>query len=273
MSQKRTGCWPSRKSLVAELRITQRLVALLLCLGTSASFPSFAQEQKSAPEFSYSGANRPEAWGDLSPAYAECKLGHLQSPIDIRGTKKEALPPIEFHYNEAPLKIIDNGHSIEVDYAPGSWIMVGDKRYQLRQFHFHHPSEEHLYGKGYDMSLHLVHASSEKRLAVVTVLLKTGNANGTIQGIWDHLPRTKGHEDEVSGVTINAAALLPQTTGYYTFQGSLTTPPCTEGVAWFILKTPMQLSSGQLTVFAKLYPNDARPIQATEHRAILESQF
>jgi carbonic anhydrase len=128
------------------------------------------QTAEHGPEFGYAGAYGPNAWCDLSPVYLACKQGHHQSPIDIQGTRKEALPPIQFHYMDVPLKIINNGHSIQVNYAPGSWISAGDDKYELRQFHFHHPSEEHINGKGFDLSLHLVHANSKGKLAVVAVL-------------------------------------------------------------------------------------------------------
>jgi carbonic anhydrase len=251
--------------------MTPRCLRFALLLIVSASLSTFAQN-KSTPEFGYSGADGPKAWGDLSPAYSTCKLGHMQSPIDIRGAHKEALPAIQFDYKDTALKIINNGHSIQVNYAPGSWITVGDKKYELRQFHFHHPSEEHIDGRAYDMVVHLVHADADGQLVVVAILLKNGSANGAIQTIWDHLPDKEGQEQDVAGVSINAAALLPQNTGYYEFQGSLTTPPCTEGVTWYVLKTPVDVSRGEVDAFAKLYPHNARPIQSAAGRRILESQ-
>jgi carbonic anhydrase len=250
-----------------------RLGWLSLYVAITVSLIAFAQKPKAAPEFGYSGVDGPQAWGDLSAAYAACKQGHAQSPIDIREPIKEALPRIEFHCVDTPLRIVNNGHSIQVNYAPGSWITVGDKKYELRQFHFHHPSEEHINGRSFDMVAHLVHADAKGKLAVVAVLLQSGNFNEAIHRIWKNLPKTLGKELEITGVTINAGALLPQTLGYYTFEGSLTTPPCTEGVTWFVLKTPTEVSSDEVTTFAKLYPCNARPIQPTGRRKILETQF
>ncbi|HEY2547795.1 MAG TPA: carbonic anhydrase family protein [Candidatus Acidoferrum sp.] len=249
----------------------RRSASLFLCLLITASLPAFPQDAK--PEFSYSGANGPKAWGNLTRAYYSCKYGHMQSPINIWGASREVLPAIQFEYKDTPLRIIDNGHTIQVNYPLGSWITVGETRYELRQFHFHHPSEEHINGEAYDMTLHLVHQNSEGQLAVVAVLLRHGTPNATIQKIWDNLPRIRGKEQEISSVTINAAALLPQTTGYYTYRGSLTTPPCTEGVTWFVLKTPAEISSGQVTAFAKVYPHNARPIQPKGLRVISQSDF
>ena len=234
--------------------------------------PSFAQEPEHHAHWAYDGNDGPNKWATLDPAYAECKVGHRQSPIDIRHTKKADLPPIQFDYQSSPLTVVDNGHTVMVSYAPGSFITVGDHRYQLTQFHFHHPSEEHIDGKGFDMVIHLVHADASGQLAVVAVLLKPGKVNAALQTVWDHLPKEKDKVATVEGVSINAADLLPVDHGYYTFVGSLTTPPCTEPVTWFVLKTPEEISSGEVETFAKLYPHDTRPTQKLEGRVILESK-
>lgn len=246
---------------------------MCLCAVLLASATASGQNPKPGPEFGYAGADGPNAWGDLTPAYLACKKGHSQSPIDIRETRKEALPPIQFHYADAPLRIINNGHSVQVNYAPGSWMTVDGHKYELRQFHFHHPSEEHINGKGFDLSLHLVHADSKGKLAVVAVLLEIGSPNEAVRRIFDNLPQTPGKEQEIAGVPINAKDFLPGSLGYYTFEGSLTTPPCTEGVTWFVLKTPEDVSSDEVAAFAKLYPYDERPIQPTGGRTILETRY
>lgn len=231
-----------------------------------------AQDAKPAHEWTYEGAEGPKHWGALKPEYQTCKLGHEQSPIDIRGAKKESLPPIHFDYKPSTLKIINNGHTIQVIYAPGSFITVGDKKYELKQFHFHHPSEEHINGKGFAMVAHLVHADSDGKLAVVAVLLQKGSANAMLAKVWENLPKTEGPESEVAGVQVDASAFLPSDTGYYTFAGSLTTPPCSESVTWYVLKNPSQLSADEIAAFAKIYPDNARPIQPTNGRTIAETQ-
>jgi carbonic anhydrase len=245
------------------LVITAMLVA---CLAA-------AQEGK-APEheWSYSGDKGPQRWADLNPEYATCKLGRLQSPIDIRDARKAPLPPIRFEYKPSAVKIINTGHSIQVNYDPGSFISVGDKRYQLRQFHFHHPSEERIEGKAYDMVVHMVHGDSDGRLAVIAVLLKSGSRNPTIRKLWDYVPAEAGTERTVPGMRVDAANLLPQSFGYYTFEGSLTTPPCSEGVTWFVLKAPREVAPQQVAMFAKLYPHNARPTQPLNGRIITESE-
>ena len=249
-----------------------KVFAVALCF-LSALIP-FAQSQETKPahEWSYSGSEGPKNWGSIKPDYRTCKIGHEQSPIDIRGTKREALPPIQFDYKPATLKIINNGHSVQVNYPAGSFISIGDKKYELKQFHFHHPGEEHINGKPYDMVIHLVHADSDGKLGVVAVLLKKGSANPMIAKIWQNLPASEGPEKEVSGVEINPAAFLPAQTGYYTFAGSLTTPPCSEAVTWFVLKNPSEVSPDEIAAFAKVYPHNARPIQPTNGRAIAESE-
>ncbi len=249
-------------------RAASCLLLLLVVLVTVVT----AQEGKHAHAWGYEGREGPAYWGNLNPDYSVCRLGQQQSPIDIRNPRKAALPPLQFAYKPAPLKIINNGHTIQINYAPGSFLTVGDKRYQLKQFHFHHPSEEQINGKPQDMVAHLVHSDSDGHLAVVAVLLKTGSANGMIEKVWDNLPRTEGKEEEVSGVEANAAALLPPAAGYYTFPGSLTTPPCSEQVTWFVLKTPTQVSAEEVAAFAKVFPHNARPTQPLNGREVLESQ-
>jgi carbonic anhydrase len=246
------------------------LLALSLVL---ASGLALAQDAKHpAQHWSYEGEEGPKHWGDLKPDYSVCKTGQRQSPIDIRDAKQASLPSIRFDYKPSAVKIINNGHTIQINYAPGSFITVGDKRYELRQFHFHHPSEEQVEGKAYDMVIHLVHADSEGHLAVVAVLVKSGSANPLIQRLWENLPKTEGKEESVSGAEVNAAELLPKSLGYYTFEGSLTTPPCSEGVTWFVLKMPVEVSADQLAAFVKLYPHNARPTQPSNGRAISASE-
>jgi len=159
-----------------------------------------------------------------------------------------------------------------INYVQGSFISVGGKKYELKQFHFHHPSEEHVNGRGYDMVAHLVHADSDGHLAVVAVLFNTGQANAVIGQVWKNIPAEKNKTVNISGATLNARDLLPSDLGYFTYSGSLTTPPCSEDVTWFVLKTPKTLSPDQLAAFARLYPDNARPIQPTNGREMLETK-
>jgi carbonic anhydrase len=224
-------------------------------------------------EWSYSGANGPKHWAKLDRANHDCKYGHKQSPIDIWVPTRSALPHIQFNYQNAPLKITDNGHTIQVNFPSGSWLTVGEEKFELRQLHFHRPAEERVHGRSYDMTVHLVHENLDKKIAVVAVLLKRGKANPAIQTIWDHLPKIKHEEQLISDVTFNPSALLPESAGYFTYSGSLTTPPCTEDVTWFVLKAPVEISPVQLVAFSRIYPHNARPIQPTGLRTVAESEF
>jgi carbonic anhydrase len=230
----------------------------------------FAQEAH-APHWSYTAPNDPKHWAGLDPGFSACSTGHHQSPIDIKNAQKADLPRLKLDYNEVPLSIVDNGHTVMVNYAPGSTLRVGDKVYKLVQFHFHHPSEEHIYGEKYDMVAHLVHSDTDGHLAVVAVLFKSGRANPLLGTLWKDVPVEKETVASLADVSINVKDLLPTNLTYYTFSGSLTTPPCTEGVTWYVLKTSATLSPHQLASFAKLYPANNRPIQPTYQREILES--
>lgn len=241
------------------------------------SMPAGQRTQDAAysPKWSYEGANGPEHWGDLDPDYAACKAGKEQSPIDIQDAKRVDLPAIRFEYKSGPLRIINSGHTIRVNYyvpGSGSFLIVGDKRYQLTQFHFHHPSEEYVQGKPYDMVAHLIHVASDGKGASVAVLLKAGTANDAIQQVWEHMPKTVGKEEENAGVQFNPAGLLPHDSAYYTYMGSGTAPPCGEDVVWFVLKTPVNISAEEINAFARFYPHNVRPIQPLNGRVVEESR-
>jgi carbonic anhydrase len=228
----------------------------------------YAQPGQPPPHWSYEGEAGAAHWGDLSPDFAVCKTGHQQSPVNITNAVVSKLPAIEFDYKPAVLKIVDNGHTVQVNYPLGSYIKVGDRTYQLLQFHFHHPSEEQIQGKSHDLVIHLVHQDAEQHKAVVAVLADRGQSNPVIQAVFSHLPKSKGQE-VTTDQTINAGDLLPATRSYYTFPGSLTTPPCSEGVTWFVLKASVTLSSSELGQFTSLYPHNARPVQPLNGRKVL----
>jgi carbonic anhydrase len=182
------------------------------------------------------------------------------------------LPELKFDYKAVPLNIIDNGHTIQINYPAGSKLTVGDKTFALQQIHFHHPSEEQINGHSTDMVAHFVHSDSGGHLAVVAVLLKQGAENPQLATVWKNIPAEKEKAVAVPAVQVNVANLLPNDHGYYTFAGSLTTPPCSEGVTWFVLKQPTLISANEVAVFAKLYPKNARPIQPLNNRKISETK-
>ncbi len=247
------------------------VAALIVFCGVCVGYVAMTQEHP-AHEWGYSGSEGPSHWGELNPEFAACKTGHRQSPINIVSAKSAPLPAIQFEYKPSALHIINNGHTIEVEYAPGSFIRIGDKRYELKQFHFHHPSEETIKGKRFPMELHLVHVDADGNWAVVSVLLEEGSANPLIETLWGLAPPKGGPEKSDDKLQINAADLLPANHSYFAFLGSLTTPPCTEGVSWFVLETPVTISSKQVATFAKFYPYDERPTQSLNGRIVLESK-
>jgi len=262
------------RRLTAGLNVQIRsrfLVATIFCMMFSA-FPITAQEHDSAHNWDYGDLQGPQHWGELTPQFAACKEGRRQSPIDIRNPQGAELAPIQFDYKASPLDIIDNGHTVMINYAAGSSISVGTKKFKLEQFHFHRPSEEMINGKRYEMVVHLVHADQQGQLAVVAVLVQEGKENLLVRDLWDNLPKEKGKEYSSKTIQIDAAMMLPASRSYYTFVGSLTTPPCTEGVTWFVLKYPVTMSSAQIERFATLYPNNARPIQPLYGRKVMETK-
>ncbi|MCB1933088.1 MAG: carbonic anhydrase family protein [Candidatus Accumulibacter sp.] len=221
--------------------------------------------------WSYEGAGRPENWDKLQPDYATCGSGERQSPIDIRDGFRVDLEAIHFAYRPSEFRVIDNGHTIKVDVG-GSYISLLGKSYDLTQFHFHRPAEERIDGRPFDMVIHLVHKSEDGKIAVVAVLLEQGMENPVIQSVWNNLPLEKEQYVTPPGQAIDLARLLPEERDYYTYMGSLTTPPCTEDVLWLVLKKPLQLSTEQLQIFARLYPHNARPVQPRHSRMIKESR-
>jgi carbonic anhydrase len=246
----------------------------LLAIGSLLPTAIMAQEHHADPAHSwtYFGEHGPEHWAALSPEFAACGTGQAQSPIDIAYPRAARLPPIQFAYSASPLKIIDNGHSIQVNYTAGSTISIEGKTYQLVQFHFHHPSEEEISGRHSAMVAHLVHKNDQGKLAVVAVLIEEGDPNPLISTLWDNLPPGKNKEVDSDSVEVNVSDLLPSNHDYYRFEGSLTTPPCTEGVSWYVLETPVSFSKAQIEKFASIYPANARPVQPLHSRVVQKSK-
>ena len=250
---------------------TARVMTAALVISIGALVGSAGAKEEGA-HWRYSGTAGPARWGDMKPEFATCKTGKRQSPIDIKNAAPADLPPITFAYRPAPLKIIDNGHTVQVNVPPGSSIGAGGKSYELVQFHFHKPSEEKVNGKAFDMVVHLVHKSPQGQLAVVGVLLEKGKDHPLVRTLWSNLPKVKEREVAVDATAIDPSGLLPADRRYYTFPGSLTTPPCTEGVTWYVLRTPVEISGPQIERFGKIYRRNARPVQPLNDRAIQTSK-
>ena len=242
----------------------QNLLALTLlsCL-TNFSFASDA-----TPHWTY---DEVKGWGELTPAYAECKVGKAQSPINIqtKSVQKASLTPIKTTYKAAPAEVVNNGHTIQVNLSDAGAAAVPSGEYQLLQFHFHTPSEEKINGTSFPLVAHLVHKNADGKLAVIAVLFKEGKENPALTSIFATMPKVEGKA--ALPANFDATALLPNSLGFYAFTGSLTTPPCSEGVAWQVLNTPVEISKAQIAAFRKIYKLNARPVQALNGRVVQES--
>jgi carbonic anhydrase len=220
--------------------------------------------------WNYEGDAGPANWAKINVDWAACGNGNRQSPIDIRDGIKVDLEQIEFDYHPSTFSEVDNGHTVEVTLGAGNFITVGSQTYELQGFHFHRPSEERINGKGTEMVMHLVHKGVGGSLAVVAVMIERGKQHNVMQTVWNYLPLEK--LTSVSpAIVINPAEALPEKRDYYTYMGSLTTPPCTEGVLWLVMKQPMQATPAQMALFSRLYPLNARPVQSSFGRVIKES--
>jgi carbonic anhydrase len=243
------------------------LAALALALAAVAALPATAQATAS---WDYEGKRGALNWGKLDPDYKTCSKGREQSPIDIRGARlNKALQPIEFHYMAGPVKLENNGHTVLAHVDPGSYIVAAGVRYELVEFDFHHPSEETVKGKFSDMEVHLTHKSADGKLAVIAVRLveDVSNPNAVLATLWQHLPTKTGTSEKVPDM-VNPGGFLPADRGYWTYEGSLTIPPCTEGVRWYVFEQELSLSRDQLRAFAALFRVNTRPAQDAHGRRI-----
>jgi carbonic anhydrase len=225
---------------------------------------------RNGTHWSYEGESGPANWANINSDWAKCGSGNRQSPIDIRDGMKVDLEPIGFDYKPSSFNVIDNGHTVQATFGGGNYITLQNRSYELVQLHFHRPSGERINGRGFEMVVHLVHKDAEGRLAVVAVLLERGKPNDLVQTVWNNLPLEK-LETVTPSVTLDPNEILPQRRDYYTYMGSRTTPPCSEGVLWLVMKQPMPASAAQMALFSRLYPLNARPVQASSGRIIKES--
>ena len=217
-----------------------------------------------------SHAEGPGHWGDLDHAFEQCSKGVHQSPVNISKTVKAQLPALEFSYSSVAPVILNNGHTVQVGLPAGQKLKVGDQSYELLQFHFHTPSEEAVSNKHAPMVAHFVHKNAEGKLGVVALLIDIGKTEGPMDAIFDHLPRP-GEKVTVDDLTLDLSAMLPKNLGYYNLEGSLTTPPCSEGVNWMILKEHGTLTKAHVRAFQKIFHANARPVQPLHDRVVQES--
>ncbi len=244
----------------------KKVIFSLALLAASALFANEHGEK----HWGYSGDVGPAHWGDLSEKNQMCKLGQNQSPINLTGFTEAEMKPFSLSYNALATTFINNGHTIQVNFDEGSTLTIDGKDFVLKQFHFHTPSENQLDGKNLPMEAHLVHVAKDGSLAVIAVLFKDGKENATIKKLMAHLPVHKGDKIDIKSEKINALELLPENKDYFRFSGSLTTPPCSEGVRWLVIKTPVEISKEQFEAFHKILGNNNRPVQPINARKVLQ---
>nr|WP_315246395.1 carbonic anhydrase family protein [uncultured Albidiferax sp.] len=222
----------------------------------------------------YEGNTGPQAWARLSPDFNLCAQGTRQSPIAIDETNTLQGPaePLHIRYQPSSAMVLNNGRTIQVDVVGDNTLAVRGVSYKLYQIVFHHPSEERVNGRTFAMVAHLVHRDVDGQLAVVAVLLDPGQANTLINKVWTYMPLDVGDRVRMPAGLLDLNELLPQDQRYYQFMGSLTTPPCSEGVLWMVLKQPVQISPEQLRLFSQLYPANARPVQPLNGRVVRDAQ-
>ncbi len=243
------------------------LATLVLGMAALAALDAAAQ---TSTQWDYEGKRGALVWGKLDPSFSACSKGHEQSPIDIRNAHLDkALQPLEFHYRSGPVTLENTGHTIRAIPAAGSYMVANGMRYDLMDFEFHHPSEGAVKGKLTDMDVDLVHKSADGKVAIVNLQLleDRGAPNAVLATLWPYLPEKPGVTEKVTEF-VNPAGFVPSDPGYWTYMGSLTAPPCTEGVRWFVFEQPLSIGRDQLRKFAALYTVNSRPLQDTGKRKI-----
>ena len=249
-----------------KMKFKYSLIAVALGLGMAG-----AQAAEGHTQWGYTGHGAPENWGKLSPEFAACASGKSQSPINIVDAIKGELPANKVNYRPSKVVVENNGHTIQANYSDSNnTLRIGDKVYTLKQFHFHVPSENMIKGKSFPLEAHFVHADAKGNLAVLGVLYEDGKANSRLAPIWQAMPQ-KGGQKTALKQQFDAATLLPASLDYYRFSGSLTTPPCSEGVNWLVLKTYDHIGKEQVEQFRRVMGgHNNRPVQPVNARVVVQ---
>jgi carbonic anhydrase len=224
------------------------------------------------PAWTYSGELGAAHWAEMKREWAVCRDGRRQSPIDILASTPGPAAPLRFEYRPAPLRIVNDGHTVRVRFANGSKLQLGSGEVlALQQYHFHTPGGDKLRGEAFPMGMHFLHKSASGRLVSLVLLFRQGAENPALQALLPHMPAAGVAEQTLAQVQLNPAQWLPANRAYYRYEGSLTAPPCTEGVLWLVMKQPLEVSAAQLAALHRLFPDNARPTQALHGRQVLES--
>jgi len=238
-------------------------------------------DESHAKHWGYTADVGPSHWSELNKKYHMCSEGKQQSPINVvANTQDKLLPPLDIQYikssksvahhtNTGHTQELNNGHTVEVEVDGGNMFNVDGESYELKQFHFHTPSENHVDGKSYPLEAHFVHASKDGKLAVIAVMFEEGTEHPTLKKIWSKFPMKVNKELDIKFNADDLNSMMPTDKSYYRFKGSLTTPPCTEDVKWFVLKTPLSVSKAEIdAIYKELGHANNRPVQATNKREI-----
>ena len=273
------------KEEAAEVDLSERIAARLAEMRATQAARAAARAKraavvKAAPpppppvargtHWSYEGDSGPANWSKINVDWGKCGTGNRQSPIDIRDGMKVELEQISFDYHPSSFNVVDNGHTVQVAVGSGNYITVQNRMFELQQFHFHRPSGDRINGKTYEMVVHLVHRDAEGRQAILALMLERGTPQATIQTVWNNLPLEK-FDTMSPSILLDPMEMVPTRRDYYTYMGSMEQPPCSEDVLWLVMKQPVQASAAQMALFSRLYPLNARPVQATNGRIIKES--
>jgi len=260
--------------LSSRLSLLTAALAGLLSLGCATTRPEAHSDAcVPHPHWAYEGEAGPEHWGGLDPAFFAAEKGVAQSPIDIQTARtfEASLPDLQFSSAPVPLEVLNNGHTVQVNCAPGNSLRFGQETYGLAQFHFHSPSEHTIDGQHAPLEMHMVHKDANGHLAVVGVMIRQGKPDGDFEALWNNLPVEEAAATTVAGASIDPGALLPADRGYFWYDGSLTTPPCTEGVRWFVLQDGLEMSAEQLAKFQEIFNGNNRPVQPLNARLVLRA--
>lgn len=234
------------------------------------STAAFAEEHHHGPHWAYDGAEGPEHWSELDAKFSVCNIGKNQSPVNLTGFIKSELAPIAFNYKAGGDQIINNGHTVQVNFTEGSSITLNGQTFALKQFHVHSPSENQINGKSFPMEAHFVHADANGNLAVIAVMFEEGKANTELEKAWKAMPH-EADEKVTLKENVLGTSIMPDDKSYYRFNGSLTTPPCSEGVTWLVLKHAVTASKAQIENFTHvMHHHNNRPVQPINARPILE---
>ncbi len=215
----------------------------------------------------YKGLNGPENWSQLSPSFSACSQGQSQSPINLVWSRPMGNADLKFQFNPGPAQVSDTGNTIMVNVSPGNLTFIRGESFELKSVLFHSSSEHTLSGNSLPLEVQLIHQNTAGQIAIIAFFAIEGPRNTLIDSIWSNIPQTKGIEQVINS-HINFSELLPSKYSHYHYMGSLTTPPCSEGVSWNILNTPITMSRDQILSFRQIYPHNNRPIQKLNNRKV-----